>query len=349
MSTLAIYGATGYSGQLIVRRALARGLRPLIAGRDRQAVEFMASSNDLEWKIARVDEPASLRAMTASAPVLLNAAGPFSTTASALIDACLSTGTHYLDITGEPEVIEQAAAHDDTAARRGVMLMPAVGFEVVASDCLAAHVARRLPGATALKLGFHKSQPSSRGSLKTCIGMNGQGVLVRRRGILARVAAGSLVHQFDYGQGPQMSLAVSLADVSSAYFSTGIPDVETYLCATLPIWSAITANQYWGWLISTPAIQGLIKAQLDWLAPDPSPPERNQGWGALVVEAFDGCGGSARSRLQTGDVYWFTALSAVAIAERCLAGELKPGFHTPSRIYGPDFALSFDGAMREDL
>jgi short subunit dehydrogenase-like uncharacterized protein len=287
--------------------------------------------------------------MIASAGVLLNAAGPFARTSGPLVDACIATGTHYLDITGEAGTIEAVARWDHTALRRGVMLMPGAGFEVVASDCLAAHVARRLPSATALKLGFDKSQPSSRGSLTTSLEMSGQGVLVRRQGRLVRVPPGALSYCFDYGHGPQISLAVNLGDTSSAFFSTGIPNIETYLRATLPVWGAVTVNQYWGWLLSTPPWQAFLKAQMDCFTSDPSPQETNAGWATLVAEATDARGRCRRSRLRTGDVYWFTALSAVGVAERSLAGDVKPGFQTPSRVYGPDFALSFDGVSREDF
>ena len=349
MPNLLIYGATGYSGRLIVQRALARGLKPVIAGRDRHAIESMASAYGLEWTTVSVDQPAGLRSMTASAAVLLNAAGPFTATSAPLIDACLATGTHYLDISGEADTVEETVKWHDAAIRRGVMLMPAVGFEVVASDCLAAHVARRLPGATSLKLGFDKSQATSRGSLMTSIEMSGQGVLVRHDGKLVSVAPGSLTCNFDYGSGPAPSLAVSFSDVSSAFFSTGIPNIETYLRATLPVWGAVTANQYWGWLLSTPPWQSVLKGQLEWLAPESSHQERKAGWAVLVAEAKDASGRCARSRMHTGDVYWYTALSAVGVAEKCLAGEWKSGFQTPSRVYGPEFALSFEGASREDI
>jgi hypothetical protein len=53
--------------------------------------------------------------------------------------------------------------------------------------------------------------------------------------------------------------------------------------------------------------------------------------------------------MHTGDAYWFSALSAVAIIEKILAGELKSGFQTPSRVYGEDFALSFDSVRREHV
>jgi short subunit dehydrogenase-like uncharacterized protein len=346
---LLIYGATGYSGRLIVQRAMARGLRPVVAARDESAVAAMAKACDLPWMCVRVDDVAAVRKMAGAAKVLINTAGPFSATAGPIMDACVEKGTHYLDITGESSTIEPASQFHVAAERRGIMIMPAAGFDVVASDCLAVHVARRLPGGRLLRVGFDKSNGASAGSLRTTLEMSGKGVLVRRAGELVRAPVGAFVHDFDYGRGPEASFAVNLGDVASAFYSTGIPDIETYMCATPAVWTAITSNQYWGWLLATPPMQRFLKAQLGWFAKSVSPLPISQGWGILVAEVSDDCGRSVRSRMFTGDVYWYTALSSVGIAERCLGGEFKAGFQTPAKVYGPDFALTFEGARREDL
>jgi len=332
---------------MIVERAVSRGLRPILAGRDAAKLEPLAAAFGLPSAIARVEETDGLRRMASAAEILLNAAGPFTSTAAPLIEACLAAGTHYLDITGDPRTIEPTAAWHDDAVRRGVMLMPAVGFDVVASDCLLAHVAQRLPGANRLRLGFDESHGPSLGSLKTTFEMSGQGVLVRREGRIERVAAGS--HWFDYGRGLELSLAVNLGDVSSAYFSTGIPNIETFMRATPSLWGAMAVNHYWGWLLATPPWQEFAKTQLQWLARNPSPPAPGAGWGVLVAEATDAAGGRRCSRFCSGDVYRYTSLSSIGVVEKCLAGEFKPGFQTPAQVYGPDFALSFEGAHREDL
>lgn len=321
----------------------------MLAGRDPWGVASLAGSFGLEWTTARMDEPACLRSIAASASVVLNAAGPFRATAPPLIDVCIETGAHYLDLTGDASVIEAAAALHETALHSGVMVMPAAGFEVVASDCIAAHVARRLPSAVELKLAFDKSAPMSRGSVKSVLEKYGQGVLVRRNGTLERIAQGSLSQAFDFGSGPQESLAVNLADVSTAFRSTGIPNIETYLRTTLPMWGAVSADRCWGPLLATPPWQVLLKAQTDLFFVDPSPQQRDAGWAVIVAEAKDAEGRIARSRLCTGDVYWFSAMSAVGVAEKCLGGQFAAGFQTPSRVYGADFALSFEKVFREDL
>ena len=83
---------------------------------------------------------------------MLCAAGPFSATSRPIPNACLRNRVHYLDITGEIDVFEALAARDAEAKARGIMLLPGVGFDVVPSDCLAAHLKRRRPDANDLKI-----------------------------------------------------------------------------------------------------------------------------------------------------------------------------------------------------
>jgi short subunit dehydrogenase-like uncharacterized protein len=101
--------------------------------------------------------------------VVLHCAGPFAQTSRPMVDACLRAGVHYLDITGEIQVFEACAARDAEARERGIMIMPGTGFDVVPSDCLAAHLARRMPDATELALGFRALGGPSRGTALTMI------------------------------------------------------------------------------------------------------------------------------------------------------------------------------------
>ena len=163
-----IYGATGYTGRLTARLAVDLGMRPTLAGRSREKVEALATELKLPWLAFALDGAASgregaLRAVLRDVPVVLNCAGPFSQTYRPVADACLRTGTHYLDITGEMFEHEESAARDEEAKRAGVMLLPSAGYDVVPSDCLALHTAQRLPGATHLALAFTQAGGLSRG------------------------------------------------------------------------------------------------------------------------------------------------------------------------------------------
>src|SRR5262245_9289082 len=131
---LMIYGATGYTGRLMVAEALALGLAPVLGGRDEAKLAGMAHELGLEYRVARLADSGRLGKALSDVQVVLHAAGPFSETAAPMVDACLRTGTHYLDITGEMVVIEALAQHHAEFRRHGLMLMPAVGFDVVPSD-----------------------------------------------------------------------------------------------------------------------------------------------------------------------------------------------------------------------
>src|SRR5579862_5966122 len=141
---LLIYGATGYTGRLVAEGALKLGIRPLLAGRNEAKLAAMAQRLGLDYRVVHLGEPQQLDRALRDIRVVLHAAGPFSQTAMPMVEACLRRGVHYLDITAEIRVIEDLARRDADARQRQVMIMPAVGFDVVPSDCLAAHVHRRL-------------------------------------------------------------------------------------------------------------------------------------------------------------------------------------------------------------
>jgi short subunit dehydrogenase-like uncharacterized protein len=279
---------------------------------------------------------------------LLNCAGPFAHTWRPLVEACLDTGTHYLDLCGEWAVFEALAELDGRARARGVMLLPGVGFDVVASDGLAAHVARRLPGARRLQLGIAGLELVSRGSIRTMLEQAGQ-PLRRRRGGALVAEAGLREASFDFGRGPRAAFGVSWGDVVTAFHSTGIPDIEVFFEATPAVAAVAFANRSFGWTLRSPLARRFAEAPLQLVPPGPPPHQRLGRRAVVVARAEDAAGGRAEARLVTPEGYSFSAASAVAVAARVLAGEARPGFQTPSRLLGPDFALGLPGVERKDL
>src|SRR6202034_696376 len=161
--------ATGYTGRAIAEEAARRGLRPILAGRNAQSVADLAQRLKLEHRVFDLSDAPALRQGIRGARLVLHCAGPFSSTAAPLMEAWLAEWAHYLDITGEIDVIEAAAALDQRAQVSSVILLPAVGFDVVPSDCLAAKLAARLPGATRLILAFAALGSLSPGTAKTMV------------------------------------------------------------------------------------------------------------------------------------------------------------------------------------
>ncbi len=348
--TFVIYGATGYSGGLVARRAVERGWRPILCGRDGNRLRSLAGMLELEHRTASVSDVAALARAFEGARVVLNAAGPFSQTAEPVLDACLRTGAHYLDLTAEVSVIERLIVSDATARARRLMVMPAVGFDVVATDCLAAHVARRLPGARRLALAVTNLFFLSRGSAKTLFEAVDRG-LVRREGALVELPLGSRERTFDYGDGPRASINVSLADLTTSYHSTGIPDVETYTEATPLMRALLAACRGVGRLLRTDTAQAVLAAGAELLPESPTGDDGTSGAGSMrvVAEAEDARGRRAIARLETPEAYAFTPFAATAVIERVLRDDLEPGFQTPARVYGADFVLGLRGVEREDL
>ena len=321
----------------------------MLSARDPTALAAVATSLGLATRAARLDAPGALADALHGVTVVLHAAGPFSQTAEPMVEACLRAGVHYLDITGEIAVFEALARRHAAARARGVMIMPGTGFDVVPSDCLAAHVAARLPGARRLAIGVAGLRATSRGSARTIVEQVARGVTVRHDGVLTTIPAGLRWRRFDWGHGPAPGDAVSWGDVASAYFTTGIPDVETYFAREPALQASLLASRYWGWMLGTAPWQTILKAGVDLLPAGPSAAERAAGHAVIVAEAADDAGGIVRARLRTPDVYSFTATTAASIVARVLAGDVEPGFQTPGRVFGPDFVLGFPGVEREDL
>ena len=344
-----IYGATGYTGRLIATGAVALGLRPILAGRNQAKLAPLAEQLGVDYRVASLADASAVERVIRDVPLVLHAAGPFSETARPIVDACLRGGVHYLDITGEVSVIEQLAARHDDARRRGIMILPGIGFDVVASDCLTAHVARRLRHMRHLALGMSGLTLAARGSMKTAMEQMGCPTPVRRNGRVMHVPPGALERAFDYGEGPRPSIAVSWGDVASAYYTTGVPNVEVYFETTPILRNALAVSRMFGPLLHTAPWQAWLKLHVDLLMPEgPSEEERRAIQTVIVAEAENGHG-VARSRFRAPQAYSFTALSAPAIARRVLDGDFEIGFQTPARVYGADFALSFAGVAREDL
>jgi short subunit dehydrogenase-like uncharacterized protein len=344
-----LYGANGYTGELVARRAASLGHRPILAGRTADAVCALSDELGLERRLFSLDIPARIDEALAGMSLVLHCAGPFSRTSRPMAEACLRTRTHYLDVTGEVEAIEALAGRDAEARSAGVMLLPGCGFGVVPTDCLAVHLKQRLPGARRLALGFHVGGRPSRGTVTTAIESLGRGGLVRRGGVLTAVPLASGTRTIDFGDGPRKAMAIPWGDVSTAWHSTGIPDVEVYFAAPLFLRLLARASRLLGPALGAPPVRRFLAARARAGARGPTAEERRRGRALVWGEVEDGAGGRAVSRLATPEGYTLTLHATLAVVERVLAGQAPAGFQTPARVYGPDFVLGLEGVTRTDL
>ena len=337
---LLVYGAYGFTGELVARRAVERGLSPLLAGRDSERVVRVARALGCEWRAFPLSDPEALRRGIRGAAAVLHCAGPFVHTAAAMAEACIDERIHYLDLTGEIPVFQALLAMGPAARNAGVMLLPGAGFDVVASDCLAAHLVRRLPGAKTLTLALAPGQSRiSRGTARTVLEQAGS----------ARGGAGAPdVRTFDLGFGPVEAVAVPWPDVYTASRSTGVADVRTYLVAGVALRALLRAAPLVAPAVRSARVRDLVSSLMARGEAGPSERQRAARRSVLYGEALDAAGARVAALQRHPEPYGLTALAAVEIAERALRGEAPPGWQTPSTAYGPDLVLGLPGVTRED-
>lgn len=348
-NTFLLYGSYGYTGNLIAEQSLREGLRPLLAGRDPKRLHAQAQRLGLDFRVIELADWPTLDAALRETGLVVHAAGPFVHTWKPMVEACLRAGAHYMDISGEIEEFEAIAPLDAQAKEAGVMLMPGAGFDVVPTDCLAAHMKDRLPSATHLKL-FIRSVGGgvSRGTARSAIENMQRGGRIRRDGKIVSVQPAWKVEERDFGRGPVKLVSVGWGDVSTAYHSTGIPNVEVYMAFPPIAIHFLKLMRVIGPLMYNKPVKRLLQSFLRFRPEGPSEAQRANGFSLMLAEASDGAT-VVKSKQRVPEGYQLTMLTATAIAKRILGEDLKPGFQTPSRVYGADYILEFDSATRDDI
>lgn len=335
--TWMIYGANGYTGELVAREAVRRGQRPILAGRNAARVNALASELRLDWRAFDLEKPD-----LSGIELVLHCAGPFLHTSKAMVTACLEAGVHYLDITGEIAVFEKVLRRDDDAKKRGIVLLPGAGFDVVPTDCLAAMLHQKMPDANELWLGFHASRPGlSPGTTKTVIEGFGLGGAVRRDGKIVVVPIAYDVREIPYSIGPRLSMTIPWGDVSTAYHSTGIPNIRVYNSISPKRLKILKRIKPFAPLTRIGFIKRFLQSRAAKTA-GPSVEDREVGRVYLWGRVTNARGEEQTLTMTTREGYTFTVLSSLAAIEKVLAAP-KPGAWTPSKLLGAGFVLQVPG------
>jgi short subunit dehydrogenase-like uncharacterized protein len=346
MKTFLIYGANGYTGELITKFAAEQNLKPILAGRNAEKVEALAKRSGFDFRVFDLADSVKVDAALSEVEFVLHCAGPFSITSKPLVEACLRNKKHYLDITGEIAVFEAMAQLDKRAKDAGIMIMPGVGFDVVPSDCLAKHLKNRLPGATHLTLAFYGLGKISHGTQATMTMNVGNGGAIRENGVIKSVPAAYKTREIDFGEVKKTGVTIPWGDVSTAFYSTEIPNIEVYTVIPDAQLTLLKLSRYVGWLLATSPVQSILQSQIP--TGGPNDEERANGKTFLWGEASDS-GKKVESRQFGMEGYTMTALTALKISEKILDGNFCTGFQTPAKCYGADLILEIEGIRREDL
>jgi short subunit dehydrogenase-like uncharacterized protein len=263
-----LYGSNGYTGNLIAGLAASYGIAPILAGRNGAAVAAQAAKLGLPHRSFALDDPDAIDRGLQGIEVVVHCAGPFTHTSRPMADACLRNHVHYLDITGEIEVMEALAARDAEARATGIMIMPGTGFDVVPSDCVALFLKQQLPTATHLKLGIRGTGALSHGTATTMVEHRARGGVVRRAGKLMQVPTAWRTRTIDFGDGrPRTAITIPWGDIATAYRTTGIPNIEVYAAVPAATRYLALAARYLGPVLASSFVKRQLKRRIDGSAP----------------------------------------------------------------------------------
>ncbi len=344
-----IYGANGYTGELIAREAKRQGTTPVLAGRSAARIIALARQLTLTSTAFHLETPSEIVSALRGVRLVLNCAGPFSKTADPLMRACIAAKAHYLDITGEIDVLEGAHRFDAHAKAAGVVLCPGAGFDVVPTDCIALMLKKALPEATELALGFEVSgRRMSAGTAKTLVEGLAKSGKIRRAGRIVDCPIGQGLRHIDFGRGEKLAMPIPWGDVASAYYTTGIPDITVFTPIS-PVSLAIAriANPFRP-ILRSPRLQSWLSKMIDKHVRGPVVSIRNGNPSWVWGEAKDAHGRSKVIRIATLNGYSLTVFSSLALAQHLISNACPPGCWTPAGLVGENFILSLPGTSKLD-
>jgi len=349
IATWMIYGANGYTGELIAREAVRHGAKPVLAGRNLAKIQPLARELGLDARAFALDDVAEAARQIKGCTLVMHCAGPFSVTARPMMEACLQAGAHYLDITGEIAVFEMAQTFAQRARQASVVICPGVGFDVIPTDCVAATLKQKMPDATHLALGFDTRSTMSPGTAKTSVEGLAKTGMVRRDGRIVGVPLAHHVRHIDFGSGTKQAMAIPWGDVSTAYHSTGIPNIEVFIPASTGMVMGAKMARYMRPLMANAGVQKALQALLAKTIKGPDEATRADQPTYVWGEARNARGDVITARIRTANVYSLTLLGAWAVIEHVLQHRPEGGVYTPSRLVGADLVTRLPGSSGFDF
>ena len=330
-----LYGANGYTGKLIAKLLATYNLQPILAGRTEANIKPLADELQLPYRIIDLDDAVQLEKALSEIKLVLHAAGPYVYTAKQMIEACLKTGVHYIDINGDISVFEMLKKYDSLAKEKNIMVMPGVGFDVVPTDCVALQLKNKMPDATHLKLAFASIGGGlSHGTAITMAGKIGEGGAVRENGKIIRKPLGQKGMWVNFGEQKLFVMTIPWGDISTAFTTTGIPNIETYTGMAPKVYRILKLQWAFNWLLRTNFVRNIIRKKIKAKPAGPSDEQRKKSSSMVWGEVSNTAGKTLNAAINCLDGYSLTAHSSLLISKKILEGNFKPGYQTPAGCYG---------------
>ncbi|HUD52610.1 hypothetical protein [Parvibaculum sp.] len=356
-SRLLIYGVDTWQGALISRRAAA-SLPHIGAGREIARVAGHANetgagegeNRPVEPRIFGLGDRTRIASLLDDVSVLLNCASSDAGTAAPLIDVCLETGTHYLDLGGDRAHIAALLARHDEAVKAGVVLVPGASFDFAAANAVAARLATILPTARGLMLAVKRSGRSAAEARALVAALHLPGETIRN-GQLTPAEPGARVLNCDFGQGAEAAQLAPWRGEGLVWRRRGpYSTIETYevlppvLVRLLKRGSLAGAMLRRGWGLKR------IERRLTRGREGPTDAELARSRATVWGEARTPDGKVARARLETPAAAIYTADAALLIARALMeSGAREGGFYLPSDIAGAGLVEGIEGVVWREI
>ncbi|MEK7486604.1 MAG: saccharopine dehydrogenase NADP-binding domain-containing protein [Planctomycetota bacterium] len=344
-----IYGAYGYTGRLVCQEALRRGHKPVLAGRSEAPLIALTKHLGLDYVVLDLQDESKLVQTLSDFDLVFHAAGPFIYTSAPMIQACLKAKTHYIDITGEVPVFEQNFLYDEKAREQGIAILSGGGFDVVPTDCAALSVAEKISNPKFLEIAIASTGHASLGTSRTMLEHLPKGTYIRQEGELIRIPDGKGKRKVRFSDRERTVLPISWGDLATAYRTTKIPNIITYMAfpetfaSMMKILGPISRE-----VLSLPAFRSIARKWLDKTVHNPDEKTRQKARSYIWAQATNASGQSAQVWIETVEGYWFTAMSGVRCVEKLLTQQYQ-GVLTPALAFGKDFVLEIEGSTRQDV
>jgi len=184
----------------------------------------------------------------------------------------------------------------------------------------------------------------SHGTLATMVESLGNGGVVRKDGKIETVPLGHQGKEINFGKKSFWAMTIPWGDISTAYTSTGIQNIEVYTAVPKTTYSLLKAQLLINPILQNKWVKSMIQEYVDENYSGPTPEQNRKGialiYGKATNERMDD---TVEIRIKTPETYYLTAKLAVHIVEKTLELKNTYGYFTPAQLYGPDLIFEIDG------
>ncbi|MGP3932430.1 saccharopine dehydrogenase family protein [Nonomuraea sp. KM88] len=338
---IVLFGASGFTGALTaayLARAAGPGTRWALAGRDRAKLERLGL--DVPILLADATDAGSLAELARRTRVLATTVGPYITYGDPLVAACADAGTHYLDLTGEPEFVDRVyVRHHDRAVSSGAKIVHACGFDSIVFDLGTLYTVSQLPKDVPLTVSafLRANARFSSGTLTSAMSIVGRARQAAEAGARRRAAeTGPLGRRVSARAGglryvggwalPMPTVDPRIVSRSARLLDRYGPDFayrQHIAVKTLPAALAVAAGAgAFAMLSQVPAVRGWLQSRVK-PGEGPSPEQRAKSWFKVT---FLGEGGGERvvTEVAGGDPGYDETAKMLAESALCLAFDDVP-------------------------